>query len=77
MWYKRTIPLIIVFLIGLLAFAQEYVPHPLSGEFREEMTTWFRIIGGFAIWQVVRWVLRPDSRGLLQARCGKSPGIPR
>lgn len=49
MWYKRTIPLIIVFLIGLLAFAHEYVPHPLAGAFREEMTTWFRIIGGFAM----------------------------
>lgn len=49
MWYKRTIPLIIVFAIGLLAFAQEYVPHPLSASFREEITTWFRIIGGFAL----------------------------
>jgi hypothetical protein len=49
MWYKRTIPLIIVFSIGLLAFVQEYVPHPLSGSFREEITTWFRIIGGFAL----------------------------
>jgi len=48
-WYKRTIPLIIVFGIGLLAFAQEYVPHPFSGSFREEMTTWIRIIGGFAL----------------------------
>lgn len=49
MWYKRTIPLLIVFIIGMLAFAHEYVPHPLSGEFRLEMTTWFRIIGGFAL----------------------------
>ena len=49
MWYKRTIPLMIVFGIGLLAFTQEYVPHPLSGSFREEMTTWIRIIGGFAL----------------------------
>ena len=49
MWYKRTIPLIIVFVIGLLAFAHDYVPHPLSSQFRTEMTTWFRIIGGFAM----------------------------
>ncbi len=49
MWYKRTIPLIIVFGIGVLAFAHEYVPHPLAGAFRERMTTWFRIIGGFAM----------------------------
>ena len=49
MWYKRTIPLIIVFTIGLLAFAQEFVPHPLADWFRERMTTWFRWIGGFAL----------------------------
>jgi hypothetical protein len=49
MWYKRTIPLMIVFGIGLLAFTQEYVPHPFSGVFREEMTTWMRIIGGFGL----------------------------
>jgi hypothetical protein len=49
MWYKRTIPLIIVFIMGLLAFTQEYVPHPVSGQFREQMTTWFRIIGGFGL----------------------------
>jgi len=49
MIYKRLIPFILLFGIGVLAFAQEFVPHPLSGQFREEMTTWFRIIGGFAL----------------------------
>ena len=50
MFFKRlTLPLIIVFGIGLLAFAQEFVPHPWSGIFREEMTTWFRVAGGFAL----------------------------
>ena len=46
---KATIPLIMVFGIGLLAFAQELIPHPFSARFREEMTMWFRIIGGFAL----------------------------
>jgi len=49
MWYKRTIPLIVVLVAGLLGFAHEYVPHPISAEFREEMTTGFRIIGGFGL----------------------------
>ncbi len=49
MWFKRTIPLVMCFVVGLLAFAQEFVPHPLASQFREEMTTWFRIIGGFAM----------------------------
>ncbi len=49
MWYKLTIPLVICFVMGLLAFVQEFVPHPWSAVFREEMTTWFRIMGGFAM----------------------------
>ena len=49
MWYKRTIPLLIVFTIGILAFAHQYIPHPAANAFREEMTTWFRIIGGFGL----------------------------
>jgi len=49
MWYKRTIPLLMVFFIGLLGFAHNYVPHPLSVSFRERMTTWLRIIFGFAL----------------------------
>jgi hypothetical protein len=49
MFYKRTIPLILVFAIGLLGFVQEYVPHPLSGKFREEITMWFKVVGGFGL----------------------------
>jgi len=49
MFFKRTLPLLIVFAIGLLAFVHDYVPHPLSGQFRQEMTTWFLVIGGFAM----------------------------
>ena len=46
---KPTLPLIIVFVIGVLAFAQEFVPHPLAGDFFEEMTSWMMIMGGFAM----------------------------
>ena len=49
MWFKRTIPLLICFVVGMLAFVHEFVPHPLAGTFRQEMTTWFRIIGGFGL----------------------------
>ncbi|MHC4562502.1 MAG: hypothetical protein ACYS8X_06980 [Planctomycetota bacterium] len=49
MWYKRTIPLVMVFVIGILAFAHNYVPHPASQEFRERMVTWIRIISGFGL----------------------------
>jgi hypothetical protein len=46
---KRTIPLLIVFGIGLLGFVQDYVPHPWSTALRDEMTTWTMVIGGFAM----------------------------
>ena len=49
MWYRLRVPLIICFVMGLLAFSQEFIPHPWSGAFRQEMTTWFRIMGGFGM----------------------------
>jgi hypothetical protein len=49
-FFKRlTIPLIIVFGLGLAAFAQDFVPLSLSDKFSELMTTWLRIMGGFAL----------------------------
>lgn len=49
MWYRLRVPLILCFVMGLLAFGQEFIPHPWSAAFRQEMTTWFRIMGGFAM----------------------------
>lgn len=49
MIFKRTIPLLIVFGIGVLGFAQDYIPHPWSAMVRDEITTWGIIIGGFAM----------------------------
>ena len=49
MFYKRSLPLIICFVVGVLAFCQEFVAHPWASVFVEEMTTWFRIMGGFAV----------------------------
>ncbi len=49
MFLKRTLPLLIVFTIGSLAFVHDFIPHPLSGEFRSEMASWMMIIGGFGM----------------------------
>lgn len=49
MWYKLTVPLIVVFIVGLLGFVHDFIPHPWAGDFREGITTWFRIIGSFAV----------------------------
>jgi hypothetical protein len=35
--------------MGVFGFAQDYVPHPWSGKFLEEITTWSIIIGGFGL----------------------------
>jgi hypothetical protein len=50
MIFKRaTIPLIIVFTMGLLGFVVSYVPHPASHTVQEEIASWFKIIGGFGL----------------------------
>ena len=49
MIYKQLIPLILVALLGLAAFVQEFVPHPYSAAFRDTMMDWFRIASGFAL----------------------------
>jgi len=46
---KATIPLMIVFVMGLLGFATQYVPHPASATVTEEITSWFKVIGGFGL----------------------------
>ena len=49
MWYKRTIPLILVFIMGVVAFVQNYVPHPTSERVLKEVTSASLIIGGFGL----------------------------
>ncbi|MGQ3685599.1 MAG: hypothetical protein ACUBOA_11440 [Candidatus Loosdrechtia sp.] len=48
-FFKRTIPLIIAFVMGVLMALQYYVPHKLSQDFLEVVTRWDRIIAGFAV----------------------------
>ena len=46
---KRTIPLIIAFVMGVLMAVQYYVPHKLSQNLLEVVSRWDRIIAGFAV----------------------------
>ena len=48
MWYKRTIPLILVFIMGVVAFTQNFVPHPASDRVLKEVTSAALIIVAFA-----------------------------
>jgi hypothetical protein len=50
MIFKRaTIPLIIVFALGVLGFTLQFIPHPASETVQAEINQWFKIIGGFGM----------------------------
>ena len=46
---RRTIPAIIVFLMGVLLFGQAYVPSRFSQEFFQTVNAWARVIGAFCM----------------------------
>ncbi|MEE9488080.1 MAG: hypothetical protein V3W00_05165 [Candidatus Brocadiales bacterium] len=46
---RRTIPLVICFVLGISMVFQYYVPHQLSNDYLELMTRWDKIIAGFAV----------------------------
>jgi hypothetical protein len=48
-FWKRTFPLLLTFLLGVTFAAQYYVPHPASESLLTEVSVWGQIIGGFAI----------------------------
>ena len=49
MLYKRTIPLLLVVIAGIVAFAHDYIPHPASDSLRSEVSEGFVILGAFAL----------------------------
>ena len=48
-FWKRTLPLLIAFVLGLTFTAQYYIPHPVSEALLTEASVWNQIIAGFAI----------------------------
>lgn len=46
---KRNLPLVIVFLAGLVVFASEFIPHRPFSQINETLERWFMIISGFAM----------------------------
>ncbi len=46
---KRTIPVIITFVVGMLVIISEFVPHKPFGSIAGTLENWFLIIAGFAI----------------------------
>ncbi|MGE0822449.1 MAG: hypothetical protein AB7G75_11515 [Candidatus Binatia bacterium] len=48
-FWKRTLPILLTFLLGLTFTLQYYVPHPTSEALLSEVSVWNQIIAGFAI----------------------------
>lgn len=48
-FWKRSLPIAITFVTGVLFAAQYYVPHPASESLLSEASVWSQIISGFAI----------------------------
>ncbi len=46
---KATLPLILVFILGILGFSIMYVPHWRADKVQEDVGNWFKIIGGFGL----------------------------
>ena len=46
---KRTLPLIIVFIIGMIVICSEFIPHRPFSKINETLESWFMIISAFAM----------------------------
>lgn len=49
LFWKRSLPVLLTFVVGMTFALQYYVPHPSSEALLGEMSVWNQIIGGFAI----------------------------
>ena len=48
-FFRRQLPLLITFVMGILFAGQYYVPHPASEQMLTTVGKWLQIIGGFAL----------------------------
>jgi len=48
-FWKRTLPLLLTFVLGVTFALQYYIPHPASEALLSEVSVWNQIIAGFAI----------------------------
>jgi hypothetical protein len=46
---KKTLPLVITFIVGLIVICSEFIPHKPFSSINEGLENWFLIISGFAI----------------------------
>ncbi len=49
LFWKRSLPVLLTFVVGMTFALQYYVPHPSSEALLGQMSVWNQIIGGFAI----------------------------
>ena len=65
---KRKLPLIIVFVTGILMFASYYIPHQPFNDMSEEASSWYMVISGFTLALAVTSLIRNH---YLKIRTGK------
>lgn len=46
---KRTLPLIIVFVLGIVMIIQNFIPHPVSESLMQKANLWLIAMGGFGL----------------------------
>ena len=62
---KRSVPLAICLVMGIVMMIQFFVPHPASVAFYDLTTKWIRIVGAFAL---DKWLCNCDGRQVLFCR---------
>jgi hypothetical protein len=69
-FWKRTLPIVITFVLGVTFTLQYYVPHPTSEALLSEVSVWNQIIAGFAIILGVASLLHTHARKIRRQESG-------
>jgi hypothetical protein len=69
-FWKRTLPVAITFMLGITFMLQYYVPHPASEALLREVSVWNQIIAGFAVILGVASLLQSHAQKIRR----KAPG---
>lgn len=62
---KRTIPMILTFLVGLIVILSEFIPHRPFSTINSNLETWYMIISGFAIILGLISLIQVNSRKII------------
>ncbi|RKZ00962.1 MAG: hypothetical protein DRQ10_03075 [Candidatus Hydrothermota bacterium] len=58
MFLSRTLPMILVFVMGIIGFSLYFIPHPAARQFENTLSQWSIAIGSFAIFLAITSLIR-------------------